>query len=205
MAIAPLRTIFVVVCAMGATGCAHYPAQGNLGAMNAAQRVVRAASVRVGRHVRVYSKERQHAELRGRRLNQVETVARNNADKPPSPPEGDADLLVAILMARPEITSISDLAGKGVAIDEKYSASNGNVRIAIVAAGAPEVQLRENRTAAIDRLVSGDVPAAVLALTSARAADGFPEISGYKIFHIPLSPRSAEGPASDGTVGIARQ
>ena len=138
------------------------------------------------------------------RLDPVETVARNNADKPPSPPEGDADLLVAILMARPEITSISDLAGKSVAIDDKYSASNGNVRVAIVAAGAPEVQLRENQTAAIDRLVSGDVSAAVLALVSERAADGFPEISGYRIFHIPLSPRSPEAPASDGTVGIAR-
>ena len=115
------------------------------------------------------------------RLDPVETVARNNADKPPSPPEGDADLLVAILMARPEIT-----------IDDKYSASNGNVRVAIVAAGAPEVQLRENQTAAIDRLVSGDVSAAVLALVSERAADGFPEISGYRIFHIPLSPRSLE-------------
>jgi hypothetical protein len=126
------------------------------------------------------------------RLNHLETVARNNTDKTPSQPQDDADLLVAILVARPEITSISDLAGKSVAIDDKYSASNGNVRIAIVAAGAPDVQLRELQTAAIDRLVSGDVPAAVLALVSARAADGFPEISGYRIFHIPLSPRSLE-------------
>ena len=62
---APIRTIFVVICAIGVTGCAHYPAQGDLEAMNAAQRVGRAASVRA--HVRVYSKERQHAELRGRR------------------------------------------------------------------------------------------------------------------------------------------
>jgi hypothetical protein len=139
-----------------------------------------------------------------RRLSQLEAVARNNADKTHSPPEDDADLLVAILMARLEITSISDLAGKSVAIDDKYSVSNGSVRIAIVAAGAPEVQLRENQTAAIDRLFSGDVPAAVLALVSARAADGFPEISGYRIFHIPLSPRSPEAPASDATVGIAR-
>ena len=64
--LAPIRTIFVVICAMGVTGCAHYPAQRDLEAMNATQRVVRAASVRVRAHVRVYSKERQHAELRGR-------------------------------------------------------------------------------------------------------------------------------------------
>jgi hypothetical protein len=62
--LAPVRTIFVVVCAMGVTGCAHYPAQRGLEATNAAQ--VRAASVRVRAHVRVHSKERQHAELRGR-------------------------------------------------------------------------------------------------------------------------------------------
>ena len=36
-------TIFVVVCAMGVTGCACYPAQ----VRNPAQRVVRTASVRV--------------------------------------------------------------------------------------------------------------------------------------------------------------
>ena len=65
--LAPIRTMFVVVCAMGVTGCAHYPAQRDIEAMNAAQRVVRTASVRVRAHVRVYSKERQHAELRGRR------------------------------------------------------------------------------------------------------------------------------------------
>ena len=65
-ALAPIRTIFVVVCAMGVTGCAHYPAQSDLEARNAAQHVVRTASVRVRAHVRVYSRERQHAEWRGR-------------------------------------------------------------------------------------------------------------------------------------------
>jgi hypothetical protein len=75
-------------------------------------------------------------------------------------------------------------------IDDKYSGSNGNVRTAIVAAGAPEVQLTEGQTTAINRLVNGEVPAAVLALVSADAAEGFPEIAGFKIFHIPLSPRS---------------
>jgi hypothetical protein len=49
---------------MGVTGCAHYPAQHDLEVMNAAQ--VRAASARVRAHVRVHSKERQHAELHGR-------------------------------------------------------------------------------------------------------------------------------------------
>jgi hypothetical protein len=102
----------------------------------------------------------------------------------------DMDLLVAILMARPDIRSVADLSGKTIAIDDRYSASNGGVRTAIVAAGAIEVQLSEGQTTAFNRLVNGEVPAAVLALVSADAATGFPEIAGFKIFHVPLSPRA---------------
>ena len=93
-------------------------------------------------------------------------------------------------MARPDIKSVSDLTGKNIAIDNRYSASNGSVRTAIVAAGATMVELSEGQATAINRLVNGEVPAAVLALVSADAAEGFPEIPGFKIFHIPLSPRS---------------
>jgi hypothetical protein len=119
-----------------------------------------------------------------------ETSARGNGEKTASAPANDTDLLVAVVMARPDIKSVSELAGKTIAIDDRYSGSNGSVRTAIVAAGAPEVQLTEGQTTAINRLVSGEVPAAVLALVSADAAEGFPEIAGFKIFHIPLSPRS---------------
>jgi hypothetical protein len=120
----------------------------------------------------------------------AEKSARGNAEKTASASANDTDLLVAVLMAGPDIASVSDLTGKTIAIDNRYSASNGSVRTAIVAAGAPEVQLSEGQTTAINRLVNGEVPAAVLALVSAAAAEGFPEIAGYKIFHIPLSPRS---------------
>ena len=98
----------------------------------------------------------------------------------------DADHLVAILMTRPEIKSVSDLAGKNVAIDGR--AFNGNVRTAIATA----VLLSEDQTKAIDRLISGEVPAAVLALVSPEAADGFPEVAGFRIFRVPLSPRSLQ-------------
>jgi hypothetical protein len=124
------------------------------------------------------------------RLGRTETLAYGSAEKTASALTNDTDLLVAVLMARPDITSVSDLTGKRIAIDNRYSASSGNVRTAIVASGAPEIQLSEDQTAAINRLVNGDVPAAVLALVSADAAEGFPEIAGFKIFHIPLSPRS---------------
>jgi hypothetical protein len=98
----------------------------------------------------------------------------------------NTDHLVAILMARPDIKSVSDLAGKKVAIDGRQF--SGNVRTAIVAAGATAVQLSEDQTKAIDRLIGGEVPAAVLTLVSPEASDGFPEIQGYRIFRIPLSP-----------------
>ena len=119
-----------------------------------------------------------------------ETLARGDTEKPESASANDTDILVALLMARPNIKSVPDLTGKTIAIDDRYSASNGSVRTAIVAAGAPEVQLREGQATAINRLVNGEVPAAVLALVSADAAEGISEIAGFKIFHIPLSPRS---------------
>jgi hypothetical protein len=113
-----------------------------------------------------------------------------DAEKTAPASPNDANLLVALLMARLDIKSVSDLAGKDIAIDDRQSASNDNVRTAIVAAGAAEVQLSEGQTAAIDRLISGEVPAAVLTLVSPEAAEGFPEIAGFKIFRIPLSPHS---------------
>jgi hypothetical protein len=67
--------------------------------------------------------------------------------------------------------------------------ANGSVRTAIVAAGAPGIELCEDQTIAINRLINGEVPAAVLALVATDAADGFPEIVGFNIFRIPLSPR----------------
>jgi hypothetical protein len=99
-----------------------------------------------------------------------------------------ADLLVAIVIARPEIKSVTDLAGKNVAMDERYSASSVDVWIGFVVAGTGSVEVSAGHTAAIDRLSNGEVTAAVLALVSADAADGFPEIAGFKIFRVPLWP-----------------
>jgi hypothetical protein len=98
------------------------------------------------------------------------------------------DLRVAVVMTRPEIKSVTDLAGKSVAMDERYSASSVDVRIAFVVAGAASVELTAGHPTAIDRLNNGEVPAAVLALVSAEAAEGFPEVAGFKIFRVPLLP-----------------
>jgi TRAP-type uncharacterized transport system substrate-binding protein len=124
------------------------------------------------------------------RSDRSETIQPGDAEKTASASPNNTDFLVVLLMARPEIKSVSDLNGKDIAIDDRQSASNGNVRTAIVAAGAAEVQLSHGQTKAINRLISGEVPAAVLALVSPEAAEGFPEVAGFKIFRIPLSPRS---------------
>jgi hypothetical protein len=115
-------------------------------------------------------------------------VATAGAEKS-NPPVSTDDGFVAVLMARLNIASVSDLTGKSIAIDDTYSASSGTIRTAIVAAGATAVQLSEQSTFAIDRLTSGEVPAAVVALMSAEAAAGFPDIAGFRIFRVPLSPR----------------
>jgi hypothetical protein len=113
-------------------------------------------------------------------------MATDAEKKTPTPPN-NTDLLIALLLARPEIKSVSDLTGKTIAIDNRYAASNDKIRTAIVAAGANEAQLSDGEAEATDRVMSGDVPAAILALVSSEAADGFPEIGGFKIFRIPLS------------------
>ena len=98
----------------------------------------------------------------------------------------NADHLVAIVIVRPEIRSVSDLTGKNIAIDDRYLVSGADVRIAIAAAGAPSVQLSTGNTTAIDRLVKGEVTAAVVALVSPVAAEAFPEIAGFRTLRVPL-------------------
>jgi hypothetical protein len=98
-----------------------------------------------------------------------------------------SDNLVALVLARPEISSLSDLNNKNIAIEEKQSASSGRVSAAFMAAGAAEVQFSEGQAGAIDRLISGEVPAAVLTLASREAAEWFPDIAGFRTFRIPLS------------------
>jgi hypothetical protein len=120
---------------------------------------------------------------------QMGDSARQRASADPRATEPDADRLVALLISRPEIKSVAELAGKVVAIDNRQSASETSVRIALVAAGATEVQLRDGDTKAIDRLLGGEVPAAVVTVVSPEAAAAFPDIAGFTVFKIPLAPR----------------
>jgi hypothetical protein len=105
--------------------------------------------------------------------------------------DASLDALVAGLVVGPDVKSVADLAGKTIAIDDRYSeASISRVRTAMAAAGALEVQLSKGQTAAINRLVSKDVSAAIVGLVSASAADSFPELPRFRTFQVPLSPRS---------------
>jgi hypothetical protein len=115
-----------------------------------------------------------------------------DADRAASTLSSNADFMVAILIARPEIQSVSGLAGKSIAIDAGRSASNGNLKTGIGDAGAADVQLSEGQAKAVDRLIDGEVPAAVVVLVSPKAAEGFPEIAGFKVLRILLWPRSLQ-------------
>jgi hypothetical protein len=111
-------------------------------------------------------------------------------DKTASGSPIDPDNLVALVLASPEINELSDLNNRNIAIEEKQSAASGSVSAALMAAGAAEVQFSQAQTGALDRLISGEVPAAVLTLASPEAAEWFPDIAGYRIFRVPLSQRA---------------
>ena len=60
--------------------------------------------------------------------------------------------------------------------------SRNDILVAFVVAGALPDQFSAGQTTAINRLLSGEVPAAVLALVSPDAAEGFPDVAGFKVF-----------------------
>ncbi len=102
-----------------------------------------------------------------------------------------AGVLVAIVMARPEIRSVFDLEGKDVAMDEEYSESRNDILVAFASKGAHPSQISAGHSTAIDRLLNREVPAAVLALVSTDSAEGFPDIPGFKVFQVPIPPSPA--------------
>ena len=119
----------------------------------------------------------------GTAFNQAREIGKTASATPDDP-----DNLVALVLARPEINSLSDLNNKTIAITEKQSASSGRVSAALMAAGAAEVQFSEVKASAIDRLISGEVPAAVV-LASREVANLFPEVEGFRTFRVPLKAR----------------
>ena len=135
------------------------------------------------------------------RTTQEQVAAASAVAERMSVPTLDAslDALVAVLVAGPDVKSVSDLAGKTIAIDDRYSEQSiSRVRTAMAAAGALEVQLSKGQTTAINRLVGKEVPAAVVGLVSASAADSFPELARLRIFRVPLVSSFEPGQAVTG-------
>ena len=116
-------------------------------------------------------------------------------DKSADDAAGKIPPMIALVLARTELKSMSDLAGKVVAVDERRGASDRGVRPALVAAGASDIQIRESGDEAVAQLVEGHVPAVVLALASQDAANAFPAITGFKLFQLPLSDARANDSA----------
>jgi ABC-type phosphate/phosphonate transport system substrate-binding protein len=111
----------------------------------------------------------------------------DDRSKAPLASSGDAGRTFALLLAVPEITSLSELAGKNIAIDEAASASNDEARRKLEA--TVNAKLADGRAKALDRLVNGEVSAAVLTLAYPETAEWSAEIAGFKVFRIPLVDR----------------
>lgn len=111
----------------------------------------------------------------------------DDRSKPPLASPGDAGRTVALLLAVREVASLSELAGKNIAIDEAAPASNDEARRKLEA--TVNAKLAEGRGKALDRLVNGEVSAAVLTLAYPETAEWSSEIAGFKVFRIPLVDR----------------
>ena len=88
------------------------------------------------------------------------------------------------------IDHLSNLVGQGnVAIDKVESGHEVDIRLALAAAGAAGAALSTTDVSPIDRVISGDVQAAVLKLVSPEAAEAFPDVKGLKVLRVPLARR----------------
>ena len=104
-----------------------------------------------------------------------------------APPDTTGEM-VAILLVRSGIKSASDLANKVIAIDEgSADYSVAELKQAIVAAGASDIQLSEDAKMALVRVLDGDVPAAVATVMPSKAAEVWNAgVSGFNVLRIPL-------------------
>jgi hypothetical protein len=123
-------------------------------------------------------------------ITNAETPKAPGKDRTDETRAGDANVstpLVALLLSRPDVKSATTLNGLNVAIDRAQSAVEEDIRIALAAAGAADARLSIGDASPLDRLVSGDVQAAVVKLVSPDAAEAFPDIKGFKVLRVPLS------------------
>jgi len=96
--------------------------------------------------------------------------------------------LTALVLTGSEVGEISDLAGKVVATNVALTGSSVLIRTAVVAAGAPEIQLNDSLPEPIEALRRGEVSAVILGLVTVEQAQAFPKVENFKLFRVPLSP-----------------
>jgi hypothetical protein len=124
-------------------------------------------------------------------ITNAETLKAPGNDRTVETKAGDANVstsLVALLLSRPDVKSAAALKGVNVAIDAAQSGVEQDIRFALAAVGATEAQLSVSDASPLDRLISGDVQAAVVKLVSPDAAEAFPDIKGFKVLRVPLLP-----------------
>jgi len=124
-------------------------------------------------------------------ITNAETLKAPGNDRTVETKAGDANVstsLVALLLSRPDVKSAAALKGVNVAIDAAQSGVEQDIRFALAAVGATEAQLSVSDASPLDRLISGDVQAAVMKLVSPDAAEAFPDIKGFKVLRVPLLP-----------------
>jgi hypothetical protein len=128
--------------------------------------------------------EKVRAQMRVATVIAEHVMTLRDAEKKASSSPNNAGPSVAVVVASPEIKSVSDLAGKFIAIDDKYLNAHARIQAAIATAGATGSQLAIGETLAMDRLINGFAPAAVLTLVYPETA--ISTIDGYSVFRVPL-------------------
>lgn len=112
----------------------------------------------------------------------------SQATETKAPTTERSEPLTALLLTANDTGEISALSGKVVALNDSLAGSAALIRTAIVAAGAPNVQLSDSQEAPLEALRRGEISAAVLGVVTAEQAQTFPEVSGFRLFRVPLAP-----------------
>jgi hypothetical protein len=109
-----------------------------------------------------------------------------------APEPAKIDHLVAILLVREDIKSVSELADKVVAIDASQANSVSDIKNAIAKAGANDVRISEEDKLALGRVMDGEVPASVLSVVSPEEAAMWASVPGFNILRLPIAPHSSK-------------
>jgi hypothetical protein len=92
--------------------------------------------------------------------------------------------LVALILSR--LSSTSALAGQDIAISDAEFMIEQDILAALAATGAAEAHVSVGKASPLDRLMRGDVQAALLKVVLRDGAEAFPDIEGFTVLRLPL-------------------